>query len=175
MNAAWLKVRRNQVLLVILVLIVAAGAFFVLGNGSGGTVAIPPVAGTNPTVTPSPSPSPSKAHVTKTLVFNGRDPFQCIVCPPEPTPSPTASPNVGANVNTNTNHAVVSTVQVGGRTVSLVGVYEKQGAMKARVRVDGTSYSMSVGKSFGSNFKLASISGSCARLLYGDTAFTLCA
>jgi hypothetical protein len=177
MNAAWLKVRRNQVLLVILVLVVGAGAFFVLGNGSGGTVAVPPVVGANPTATPSPSPSHSKAHVTKTLVFNGRDPFQCIVCPPEPTPSPSpsASPNAGANANTNTNHAVVSTVQVGGRTVSLVGVYEKRGAMKARVRVDGISYSIRVGKSFGSNFKLASISGSCARLLYGDTAFTLCA
>jgi hypothetical protein len=175
MNAAWLKVRRNQLLLVVLILVVAAGAFFVFGKGSGGTGAIPPVVGVNPTVTPSPSPSPSKAHVTKTLVFNGRDPFQCIVCPPEPTPSPSASLIANTNTNTNTNQAVVSTVQVGGRTVSLVGVYEKRGAMKARVRVDGTSYSMSVGKSFGSNCKLASLSGACARLLYGDTAFTLCA
>lgn len=177
MKASWLKVRRNQLLLVVLVLVVAAGAFFVLGKGkgSGGTGAIPPIVGSNPTAAPSPSPSKGKAHATKTLVFDGRDPFQCIVCPPEPTVSPTPSASPTGSSNTITNNSVVSTVQVGGHTVSLVDVFARQGAMKARVQVDGTSYSVAVGKSFGSNFKLASVSGSCARLLYGDTAFSLCA
>jgi hypothetical protein len=169
-----LKSRGNQVLVGILVLAIAAGAFFLLGKGPGGTGAIPPVVGTNPSAAPSPSPSATKAHVTKTLVFDGRDPFQCIVCPPEPVASPSASPSGPVNTNTTTNNAVVSTIQVAGHTVSLIDVFARQGATKARVRVDGTSYSMSVGKSFGSNFKLASISGACARLLYGDTAFTLC-
>jgi hypothetical protein len=171
----WLKVRRNQLMLGVLVLAVAAGAFFLLGKGSGGTGAIPPIVGSSPTAAPSPSSSATKAHKTKTLVFDGRDPFQCIVCPPEPTVSPTPSASPTGSSNTITNNSVVSTVQVGGHTVSLVDVFARQGAMKARVQVDGTSYSVAVGKSFGSNFKLASVSGSCARLLYGDTAFSLCA
>jgi hypothetical protein len=171
---AWVKVRRNQLLLVVIVLAAGAGAFFFLGKGATtGTGAIPPIVGSGPTAGPTPSPSATKAHVTKTLVFNGRNPFQCIVCPPEPTvsPVPSSSPTGNAIVN----NAVVSTVQVAGHAVSLVDVFARQGATKARIRVDGTNYSVAVGKAFGSNFKLASVSGSCARLLYGDTAFTLCA
>jgi hypothetical protein len=41
--------------------------------------------------------------------------------------------------------------------------------------VDDTTYQPSVGQRFANNFKLVSAGGGCARILYGDSSFTLCA
>lgn len=46
--------------------------------------------------------------------------------------------------------------------------------MKAQVKVGSTVYTVVQDEVFADNFKLVSISGSCATLLHGDDKFTLC-
>jgi hypothetical protein len=41
--------------------------------------------------------------------------------------------------------------------------------------VDGKVYTVEEGARFDENFRLVSIDGNCARFLFGDQSFTLCA
>jgi hypothetical protein len=61
---------------------------------------------------------------------------------------------------------------MGGHTVVLLDIF--QGGTKVQVEVDGTVYTVSVGETFAGNFRLVSISGNCARFVFGDEGFTLC-
>jgi hypothetical protein len=61
---------------------------------------------------------------------------------------------------------------MGGHTVVLLDIF--QGGTKVQVEVDGTVFTVSVGETFDGNFRLVSISGSCARFVFGDEGFTLC-
>lgn len=63
---------------------------------------------------------------------------------------------------------------VSGHRVKLVDVFTKNGKQKAQVQVDSTVYTVDEGETFAGNFKLLSVSGQCASLLYGDDQFTLC-
>lgn len=63
---------------------------------------------------------------------------------------------------------------VSGHRVKLVDVFTRDGEPRAQVQVDSTVYTVSEGETFADNFKLLSISGSCASLLFGDDQFTLC-
>jgi hypothetical protein len=44
----------------------------------------------------------------------------------------------------------------------------------AQVQVDDTVYTMSTGQRFARSFKLLSINGQCAGLLFGDEQFSAC-
>ncbi|MFP5297757.1 MAG: hypothetical protein ACLGHL_02060 [Actinomycetota bacterium] len=63
---------------------------------------------------------------------------------------------------------------VGGHRVKLIDVYKKNGSKRAQVQVDGTVYTVSEGEDFAENFRLLSISGECASMLFGDDQFTIC-
>lgn len=63
---------------------------------------------------------------------------------------------------------------VSGHRVKLVDVFTKDGKQKAQVQVDSTVYTVDEGERFADNFKLLSISGQCASMLFGDDQFTLC-
>jgi hypothetical protein len=58
--------------------------------------------------------------------------------------------------------------------VRLVDTFTQNGGKKAEVEVDGTVYRVGPGQTFADNFKLLSISGKCASLLFGDDQFSLC-
>ena len=78
------------------------------------------------------------------------------------TPSPTA-PGGGSSRN------------VGGSTVVLLDIFQRDGATHAQVEVDGTVYDVVVGEQFaGGRFELRSVGGNCATFLFGDEQFTLC-
>jgi hypothetical protein len=61
-----------------------------------------------------------------------------------------------------------------GHTVKLVDVFKEDGKQRAQVQVDSTVYTMDEGETFADNFKLLSVSGQCASMLFGDDQFTLC-
>jgi hypothetical protein len=42
------------------------------------------------------------------------------------------------------------------------------------VQVDGKGYTVEPGTTFGDNFKLMTIDGTCATFLFGDQSFELC-
>jgi len=175
---AWLKNRRNQLVLGVLVLVVAAAGFFLMTRGGGSTPTALPSLPPPASGAPSPQPSQGSGHhgqPQSVLVLTGRNPFQCIVCP-------AASPNSaspGATQQTSGGGASsfasdASSMNVSGHFVTLQGTVNQGGQLHARVSVDGVTYVPGVGQQFASRFELASAGGGCARLLYGDTSFTLC-
>jgi hypothetical protein len=170
---------RRALILLGSVLVVAAVVFFLFvmrgseGEPAGsvqGPVAAP--------VAPPASPSPAQTQpAPERLVFTGRDPFDPSqgggtiqplggssgpaphVAPPG-TPPP--APPGGSSAN------------VGGKTVVLLDIFIQGGEEMAQVEVDGTVYTVGEGDSFDDNYRLVSITGSCADFLYGDQSFTLC-
>ena len=117
--------------------------------------------------------------------FTGRDPFSV---PPalSPSPSPTTpgggvspSPSDGGGGGSQTPSPTApgngSSQNVGGSTVVLLDIFERDGATHVQVEVDGTVYDVVVGEEFaGGRFELRSVGGSCATFLFGDEQFTLC-
>ncbi len=65
---------------------------------------------------------------------------------------------------------------IGGHTVVLLDVFQRNGKTRAQVEVDGTVYNVAEGGMFDAGqFEFRSASGNCATFLYGDESFTLCA
>ena len=176
------------------VAVAALVAYFLLlkpGGGGGGQ----PVAANGPAVTkasPSPAPSAGKKHKDHTPrrsrppalpPVGGHDPFSPLVnasagggtspapsgsssTSPAPTVSPPGSPGPTPSGGTST--------RIGGHTVILLDIFSRDGAQKAQISVDGDVSVVSEGQRFHGNFELVSISGSCARILFGDQSFILC-
>jgi hypothetical protein len=152
--------------------------FSVLG---GGEEPFPPIPDT-PLPPSSPSPPPDEGPPIQS--FTGRDPFSV---PPalSPSPSPTApvpsgspsgSPSVGpSGTPSPTAPGNDSSQTVGGSTVVLLDIFERDGATRAQVEVDGTVFDVGIGDQFaGGRFELRSVAGNCATFLFGDESFTLC-
>jgi hypothetical protein len=155
--------------------------FSVLG---GGEEPFPPIPDT-PLPTTSPSPPPDGGPPIQS--FTGRDPFSV---PPglSPSPSPTSqtspgttgSPSVGppggpSGSPSPTAPGNDSSQNVGGSTVVLLDIFERDGATRVQVEVDGTVFDVGVGDRFaGGRFELRSVAGNCATFLFGDESFTLC-
>ncbi|HZP89720.1 MAG TPA: hypothetical protein VFC04_01845 [Actinomycetota bacterium] len=174
--------------------IVAFVLIKVLGGGGGTTEAASPspVATGSPSAAPSPgeSPTPTPRETLPPVVLAGaRDPFSIppILQTATPTPSgsvsPTSAPSGSPSTSppptgspspspTPTTPGGGQSTTIGGHTVVLDDIFA--GGTKAQVEVDGTVYTVKEGETFDDNFKLVSISGSCARFLFGDQSFTLC-
>ena len=160
----------------------------VLGGGGGEEAAPPPPVSTGgPTPTPTVSPPPTPRQTLPPVVLAGsRDPFSI---PPalqtgSPPPSGSVSPpptgtgtippptGTGTPTPTPTTPGGGQSTTVGGHTVVLIDIF--QGGTKVQVEVDGRVFTVSVGETFDGNFRLVSISGNCARFVFGDEGFTLC-
>ena len=77
--------------------------------------------------------------------------------PTTPTTSPAQNPATGTQV------ALLDVTDLGG------------GVLQARVRVDGTEYSVQAGQQFAVNYKLIEFtSPTCANFTYADSSFNLC-
>jgi hypothetical protein len=64
---------------------------------------------------------------------------------------------------------------VGGSTVVLLDIFQRDGATRVQVEVDGTVFDVGIGEQFaGGRFELRSVADSCATFLFGDERFTLC-
>jgi hypothetical protein len=164
----------------IVVGVILAG-FLVFSFLGGGEEALPPE---GPPVTPgteSPSPSPG-GGAPPIQSFTGRDPFSV---PPalSPSPSPTVPGGTGTPSPTNggtgtpspTAPGGGSSQNVGGSTVVLLDIFERDGVTHVQVEVDGTVFDVVVGEQFANGrFELRSVGGNCATFLFGDEQFTLC-
>jgi hypothetical protein len=148
--------------------------FSVLG---GGEEEFPPIPDTQP---PTSSPTPSPGGGPPIQSFTGRDPFSVPPAlspsPPPTTPGPSGSPS-GSPIGTPspTTPGNGSSQNVGGSTVVLLDIFERDGATRVQVEVDGTVFDVGIGEQFaGGRFELRSVADSCATFLFGDERFTLC-
>jgi hypothetical protein len=171
--------------IVVGVLLAGFVLFSFLGGGEEGFPPIPP------TTPGAGSPSPSPGGVGPPIQsFTGRDPFSV---PPALSPSPaptvpggspspsgggsgTPSPSGGGSGTPSpTAPGNGSSQNVGGSTVVLLDIFQRDGATHVQVEVDGTVFAVVVGEQFaGGRFELRSVGGNCATFLFGDESFTLC-
>ena len=141
------------------------------------------------------SESPSLAP-SPVLVLPVRDPF--VIPAGFPAPSGGSSSGGSSTTGTTTSSGGTSTTtttttssqpgtrtptqpssatqDVGGHQVTLIDTFTTNGVERATVEVDGTTYSVAAGETFGPNkqYRLQSVSGNCATFLFGDQSFTLC-
>jgi hypothetical protein len=182
---AWLKIRRNQAILGGLIVVLLAAAYFLVLKPAGGSSTTGPITLPSPAAAGQPPASPAPGHKKKggndnsTLVLTGRDPFQCDVCPPVVKSSGSGgsggSTPQSQTVTSNGLYAGGSVTNVAGHSVTIHRTYKRNGVLHASVTVDTTTYQPRVGQRFASNFKLVSAGAGCARILYGDSSFSLCA
>lgn len=94
--------------------------------------------------------------------------------PPPAPPPPSGDEDGGGGGGDGGSSQGTNTRTVDGQRVTLVDVFSSDGKERAQVKVDSKTYVVEEGASFGDNFKVVSIEGSCASFLHGDERFTLC-
>ena len=165
----------------VLAVILVGFLLFTVFTG-GEEEALPPTTPgiTGPTESLGPTPS-----AQPTAVFAGRDPFSPPAAlagsPTSPGTSPTSpgtsptSPGTSPTT-TPTQPGGGSSTDVDGKTVVLLDLFTQGGERMAQVEINGNVHNVSQGERFGpgNDFLLQSISGDCARFLFGDEPFTLC-
>jgi hypothetical protein len=191
---------RNQLLLVVGLLVVLLGLvyfFFLKGGGEepADLGAVPPVGSPAPAASvPVSEVDPDDDSPVETFeVFTDRDPFEPVIdlsddaggpvstlvttpegevvenggtFAPDPTDDSTTDDTTDDTDDTDNN--------VSGTEVRVVDVFRSEGSKRAQIRVEGTVYIVDEGETFAESFRLLSISGKCASLLFGDDQFTLC-
>lgn len=155
-------------------MVVALGVLAILGIGflirqaSSGTAPFPPLPQNS--IRASATPTPLSTLPQTPSVFGGKDPFQPLVTTASgggggstPTPGPTGGPTGGGSNPSGQSHRV-----------TLVDVFTRGGERMATVEVDGTQYTVHVGDTFATNYRLLSLTASCGTFVFGDERFTLC-
>lgn len=185
--------RERNMLIVLGVVALAVGGFFLftmLGGDEPEQQAAPTPTASPPLVPAAPGtgvgePEPQEPPRAITF-FGGRDPFVPLVVVPEggggttPTEAQTA-PTTGGEVPLGgepvqepppgAEQQEQPGVTVGGHQVTLVDIVDSN---TVQVEVDGEAFTVDEGEQFAQNFELVSVSGNCARFLFGDESFTLC-
>lgn len=150
-----------------LIVVVAGYLFFFAGHKSPESGARSGSTGTN--TAPLAGETPLSAR-SPFLIFTGRDPFVPLIGQASPAPQPTVSPAGSPNPSPGGG----SSTTIGGHTVVLDSIFTINGVQKVQVEVDGHVYTVAVGGTFAGNFRLTSISGSCASFTMGTQPFSLC-
>jgi hypothetical protein len=173
----------------LVVLVAALWFLFLRGSPEPEQAAAPA-----PSPAPAPEPKPKKparkaggGPVETFQVFAPRDPFEPLVSPDTGGTTTGGTTTGGTTVGDTGGTTIGDTggtvtggdttgggATVGSHTVSVVDVFRAQGRRRAQVEVDGTVYTVDKGETFADNFKLLSLSGECASMLFGDDQFTLC-
>ncbi len=168
--------------------IVAFLAFKVFGGGSSGDSASPkstaatvaagaPVPSTTTTTAPGAPSTPNQSFD----VFTTKNPFQPLVTTSSPgssgnsTSSSTTIPTSTGGV---TPPPTIPTEQApaAGTPVSVLEITNSGGATAARVQVGSTVYTVAVGETFATSYRVVSLDPAtgCGRFQFGDTPFELC-
>ncbi len=116
-------------------------------------------------------------------VFTIRDPFRPLIAPA--SAGGDAAPDAG--VGSDTSGASGATGGTGGTgatgatgplpaaaLVALLDVFVDAGVPKARVRVDGTIYTVREGDAFAINFFVVALTEQCGEFVHADVRFSLC-
>jgi hypothetical protein len=184
-------------LIVLGVVAVGAAAFFLvtsLGGDGGDEQAAPTPVTSPPAVVPAPGPGdgePPQEPPRAVTFFGGRDPFVPLVVVAEEVTAPTGEAPAPAEedgaapppeevpageapvepVPSGAEEETMPGTTVGGRRVTLVDIVDGD---TVQVTVDGETFTVDEDEEFAQNFQLVSVSGNCARFLFGDESFTLC-
>ena len=155
---------------VVVVVALLMVGFTMLSSGGDGDVA-PPAGSARPQAPLSePSPVPSPDPQGAPLVFRGVDPFRPLVNKRSDTPrAPQAPPQAQQPAPEGPSSAVV-----GGSTVTLVDIFEKDGKKRAHVDVDGTVYAAAAGDNFVDDYVLVAFDDPCVQFAWRDQSFRLC-
>ncbi len=171
--------RERTLLIVLGVIVLAAGGFFLfttLGGEEEQSAPTTPVPSPPPVeATPEDGEPPSEAPRVFRF-FGGRDPFvPLIVAEAGAGGAETAPAETGEAVEPVPEGAEEEQEDQGGFTGGkMVTVIDVIDADTVQVEVEGQTYTVDEGEKFAENFEVASVSGSCARFLFGDESFTLC-
>jgi hypothetical protein len=164
---------RRKLLLIVggaaLAVLLGLAAWFLFFSGSGssandGLVIVhksAPAAAAPKAAAPVPAAKPINEAI-------GRDPFTPVVKPVTASSTTTAAAGASAAAGSTTSSSTSS-----GTSVTLQMV--KVTPTSATLKVDGKSYTASVGQVFATNFKLYGLfDAQCAGVLYGDQSVPLC-
>jgi hypothetical protein len=188
--------RRERNLLILLgVVALLAGGFFLLtmlGGEEPEEQAAPTPAASPPLVPAEPGTGVEPASDAQeppraVTFFGGRDPFVPLVVAEAgggggvPTEAGTAGTTPSGEVPTGGSPVEEAApgaeaqeqpgATVGGHQVTLVDIVDGD---TVQVEVDGQTSTVNEGQQFAGNFELVSVSGNCARFLFGDESFSLC-
>jgi hypothetical protein len=172
--------RERTLLIVLGVIVLAAGGFFLFTS----------LGGEEEQAAPTPVPSPPPVEATPGTgageppsqaprvfrFFGGRDPFvPLIVAEAGAAGAETTPAETGEAVEPVPEGAEEEQEDQGGFTGGkMVEVIDVIDANTVQVEVEGEVHTVDEGEQFAENFEVASVSGSCARFLFGDESFTLC-
>jgi hypothetical protein len=158
--------------LAIVSMLIAGHTLFFDEQGSG--AAAEGIVELSPTTTPVATPSvPGSGASTVPAPATSAPPVTSAPSPTAPPPpsiplTPDGAPAIETPVNP------ITPPPAG--TVTLLDVYTQDGLTLVTVQVDGTSYDVEAGDSFGANYRVDSIdvTAACAQLHRGDTPLSLC-
>lgn len=128
-------------------------------------------------------------------VAQPRDPFAPLLTTPTSTTTPDGSTTTGGESTTTTGGGSTTTTTTGGgstttttsggstttttsdtptgKRVSLLEIRDQGGVKKAVLTVDGQTYTVGVGDTFATDFKVISLAASSGVFMYRDSVFTL--
>jgi len=127
-------------------------------------------------------------------VAQPRDPFAPLITSPTSTTTPDGSTTTGGESTTTTGGGSTTSTTGGGSTttttsggstttttsdtptgkrVSLLEIRDESGVKKAVLTVDGQTYTVGVGDTFATDFKVISLATSSGVFMYRDSVFTL--
>jgi hypothetical protein len=128
-------------------------------------------------------------------VAQPRDPFSPLITSPTSTTLPDGSSTTGAGSTTSTTGGGSTTSTTGGgstttttsggstttttsdtptgKRVSLLEIRDQSGVKTAVLTVDGQTYTVGVGDTFATDFKVISLAASSGVFMYRDSVFTL--
>ena len=185
-------VKRTLVSVVVSLLLVATAVASVwlmasAGVFTGGQTALPGAPDASSTSTTS-GPGGPIDLVGDYQVAQPRDPFKPLVVTPTDTTSAggdTTTTTGGGDTTTTTTGDATTTTTVDGSTtttkgdqpdgirVMLLEVRDETSGRVAVVEVDGTTYTVGVGDTFATSFKVVSLTDNGGVFTYGSSAFTL--
>jgi hypothetical protein len=173
----------------LVVVFVARLLFFSGGGGSSNTISstLPTFPTNIPTTTSTTSPSSRSTHTPATFdVFATKNPFEpvIIVTPttggtgvttPTGDTTPGSTPDTTPGGGTTATTAPPSNEPTPGSSVALLDVFQQgDGTPMAKVQVGSTVYTVGVGDSFATSYRVVSLNAPCGQFLFGDAPFKLC-
>ena len=180
-----MSARERNMLIVLGVIVLAAGGFFLFTSLGGEEEQAAPTTVTSPPpveATPGTEAGEPPAEAPRVFrFFGGRDPFVPLIVAEAgaagtgTTTAATGEAPAGGEVQPVTEGAEAEQEDLGGfaggKRFEVTDVVD---ADTVEVEVEGDAFTVDEGERFARNFEVASVSGSCARFLFGDESFTLC-
>ncbi len=172
----------------LVVVFIARLLFFSGGGGSNTTISssLPTFPRNIPTSTSTTTPSSRSTHTPATFdVFATKNPFEPVIIltptsggtgattptSPDTTPGTGTTPGGGTTATT----APPSNEPTPGSSVALLDVFQQgDGTPMAKVQVGSTVYTVGVGDSFATSYRVVSLNAPCGQFLFGDAPFKLC-